>query len=59
MVVGSPRRIKKEVLELIKQLPCANMDTKLNDVIEILALFCKECPREFEKWQRQRLKKKR
>lgn len=61
MVVGSPHRIQQEVLELLEKIPCQKVGKNPNKILEMLALFCLDCPKEFkewhEKWQKKQLKK--
>lgn len=59
MALGNPKRIQKDVEDLIKTLPCAKMGMQINDVVKILALFCKENKREFKKWENEKYLKQK
>lgn len=54
-----PQRVKKRDIELMKDLPCAKYGMKFHQVFEILVSFCKENPRDFERWYNERCQKQK
>lgn len=53
---GKPKRIQKRVLNLVKNTGCWDPECKFADAVEILALFCIDNKKQFEKWEQKKKK---
>lgn len=59
MVVGKPRRIKEELLDLLEELPIKKAGKGLHELLVPSILFCIENKVKFKKWNEKYLNKKK
>lgn len=59
MVVGKPKRIKEELLDLLEELPIKKVGRGLHELLVPPILFCIENREKFEKWHKKYLKEKK
>lgn len=59
MVVGKPRRIKEELLDLLEQLPIKKVGRGLHELLVASVLFCIANKGKFKRWHEKYSQQKR